>query len=458
MDADAFPGRLLALLHDRHVLVGFSGGLDSTVLLHACAAARDRLASLRAIHIDHGLHPDAGAWAAHCRARCAELEIDLLTVPVQVLPDGRGIEAAARQARMAAFAANLDEGEVLALAQHRDDQVETVLLRLLRGSGADGMAAMRIERRFGRGLLVRPLLDVPRAALVAYAAQAGLHWIEDPSNLDTRFDRNHLRHAILPALRARWPQADAALATSARLAAEDAALLAEEATRQLEMLRLPGCSALSLPGLRHLSAGWRARVIRQWLADAGLPTPPARLHARIDTQLLPARLDAVAELRWPGAVLRCWRGGLYVEASSASIANSTIHRQQDWDGAQQLRLPDGSTLGFEPEPARDRPTRAAVPAQAAVLRAALARDFGSFVVGARRGGERMRLPGRSHRHQLKHLLQSAALPPWRRDALPLLFAADGELLAAGDALIAARLADWGGEHALRLRWRQPAAD
>ncbi len=457
MDVGAFPGSLLAPLHGNRVLVGLSGGLDSTVLLHACAAGRDRLAGLRAIHVNHGLHPEAGAWAMHCRARCAELGVELLTVCVQVAPDGRGIEAAARAVRMAAFEAALDDDEVLVLAQHRADQAETVLLRLLRGSGADGMAAMRPDRQFGRGRLVRPLLEVPRAELDAHANRIGLRWIEDPSNLDTRFDRNYLRHAILPALRARWPQADAALATSARLAAEDAALLAEESSRRLAMLRTPGGVALSLPGLRDLSAAWRARVIRHWLTDARLPTPPARLHARLDAELLAARRDAVAELRWPGVVLRCWRDALYAEASAGSAGNAGAGDwRQDWDGAQRLRLPDGSTLGFEPDPDGSGTSTGETPA--ITLRDALARAFGGFVVGPRRGGERMRLPGRVFRHRLKHLLQSAHLPPWRRDALPLLFAADGELLAAGDALVASRLADWSGGHALRLRWRHSAAD
>ncbi len=453
MDAVAFPGRTLAPLHGSRVLLGLSGGLDSIALLHALAAERASLAGLRAIHVNHGLQADADSWSAHCGACCAELGVELLRVSVQVAADGHGIEAAAREARMAAFERALDDGETLVLAQHRDDQAETVLLRLLRGSGTDGMAAMRPQRRFGRGRLVRPLLDVPHAELAAYAEREGLQWIEDPSNLDTRFDRNHLRHAILPALRARWPQADAALATSARLAAEDAALLAEESAARLALLRFPGNLALSVPGLRNLSAAWRARVIRHWLGEMSLPTPPARLHARIDAELMAARRDAVAELRWPGVVMHCWRDGLYAEAGDASRVGDW---RQHWDGAERLWIPDGSTLGFEPDPAQQRAALDA--ALEPTWRNALARDFGGFVVGPRRGGERMRLPGRLHRHRLKHLLQSTHLPPWRRDALPLLFAADGELLAAGDTLLASRLADWSDGHAMHLRWRRSAAD
>lgn len=451
---DAFPGTVLAPLHGRRVLLGFSGGLDSTVLLHALAAQRGQFASLRAIHVDHGLHADSARWCAHCEAACRALGVSIQTHRVEVVARGRGIEAAARDARLSAFGDVLEAGETLVLAQHRDDQAETVLLRLLRGAGSDGLGAMRSEREFGAGRIARPLLGTPRSLLHEYATRHGLRWIEDPSNADLRHDRNYLRHAILPALRARWPQADQALATSARLAAEDAALLAEEASRRLAAARLPGSpDALSVTALLELDGPWRARVLRAWLAAQGLPPAPARMHARIDAEMLSARRDALADIRWPGARLRRWRDALHADAPTDVDQTDWLRH---WDGAGWLALPDGSRLGFEQAGGRaiDVESDAAGPATQAPLHADLHGDFGVLRVQPRQGGERMRLPGRRHHHRLKHLLQDSGLPPWRRDNLPLLFAGDGELLAAGDQLVGARLLDWSVAHACALRWRR----
>ena len=187
----------------RPLLVGYSGGLDSTALLHLLAREPAHR-GLRAIHVHHGLQPEADAWADHCARTCAALGIGLEIVRVQVARDtGEGLEAAARRARMAAFAQALENDGVLALAHHRDDQAETFLLRALRASGSDGLGAMRPWRRFGPGWLWRPLLDLPRQALVDYARAHGLDWIEDPSNASDDHDRNYLRRRVLSLLRER---------------------------------------------------------------------------------------------------------------------------------------------------------------------------------------------------------------------------------------------------------------
>jgi tRNA(Ile)-lysidine synthase len=435
---------VLAPFAGARLRVGFSGGLDSTVLLHALAARRARLAGLRAIHVDHGLQADAAAWAAHCQDACERLGLPCVLARASVRPDGRGVEAAARAARFAAFEAALRPGELLVLAQHRDDQAETVLLRLLRGAGSDGLAAMHAQRDHGALRVHRPLRVIPRAHQQALAQRQGLRWLEDPSNATQAFDRNHLRHAILPALRERWPQADAALATSARLLGEDAALLADEAGRRLAAVRLDD-GGLSVPGLLALSAPWRSRVLRQWLAAAAVPAPPAAAHARIDAELLAARHDATPILHWPGGGLRRWRAGLYLAPGPGAPAPGVAAWRLDWDGRGWLALPDGGQLGFEPGGVQHPGAKAdSLPA------------LGPLQVASRRGGERLRLPGRTHRHALKDLLQAAAVPPWERARLPLLFAGDGELLAAGDRWIGARLEAWSAARGCRLRWRADA--
>lgn len=218
--------------------VGYSGGLDSTVLLHALAqlpAARAR--GLVALHVDHGLHPASAAWARHCCGTAAALGVEARVLPVQINRAGRGLEAAARAARHAALAAALPADGVLVLAHHADDQSETVLLKLLRGAGPEGLGGMRALRVLPQGWLWRPLLDLPRETLRGYALAQGLEWIEDPTNADLRHARNRLRHEILPALRRHWPPLDASLAHAARHAQAAADYIDEAARRALAELQ-----------------------------------------------------------------------------------------------------------------------------------------------------------------------------------------------------------------------------
>lgn len=410
------------------LLLAFSGGLDSTVLLHLLAAhPQARARGLRVLHVDHGLQPASADWAEHCRQACATLGLPFELRRVQVKPAGEGLEAAARRARYAALAEAQAEGEVVALAHHRDDQAETVLLRLLRGS-ADGLAGMARLRRFGRGWLWRPLLAVPRERLLAHARAAGLAWIEDPSNRNPAYDRNYLRQDVLPRLRARWPGADAALARSGRLLAEQAALLAGEDRRRLAQVQGADPATLSVPALAAQPPAWRARLLRAWLAGLGLPPLPGRLLDRVAQGLLAARADALPELAWSGAVLRRWRDSLYAGRPQPPLPADW---QADWDGRAPLPLPGGGELLLEPAHAFDVPLR----------------------VRARRGGERIRLPGREHSSELRDVLQDLGVPPWERLRLPLLESADGELLAAGDLAVSAKLRAWLDAKGLRLRLR-----
>lgn len=417
---DRAEGRLL--------LVGFSGGLDSMVLLHLFASDPESRGRLRAIHVDHGLHPDAGHWSDRCRAACTALGVPLTTVRVQVDDDaGHGPEGAARMARHAAFEGELRDDEVLVLAHHRDDQAETFLLRALRASGPDGLAAMRAWRRFGRGWLWRPLLGTPRADLLVYARQHGLHWIEDPGNADDTFDRNFLRHRVLPLLRERWPNVDAAFARSAALSAEAACLLADEDAQALDQVRTPDPQVVDVVLLRALPSTRRARVLRKWIETLGLPPLPSQGVATIESELLHAAPDDVSEFAWSGTVVHRWRNVLHAERIRAPLPADW---QQPWDGRAALPLPDGAVLRLQGCDGFDEPVR----------------------VGARRGGERIRLTGRSHSHTLKHVLQDVGVPPWRRAHLPLLSTLQGEILAAGDTIRSQAFDAWLRERGATLVW------
>lgn len=410
------------------VWVAFSGGLDSTVLLHRLAHDPVvRHHGLQAIHVHHGLHADADAWAEHCDALCATLGVPLQVKRVHVdTTRGEGVEAAARRARYAAFSEVMQAGDILALAHHRDDQAETFLLRALRASGPDGLAAMRPWRAFGAGWLWRPLLELPRAALEAYARAASLRWIEDPSNAGTAFDRNFLRHEVLPLLRQRWPHANAAFARSAALSAEAADLLSRQDRELLARAATADPAALVVAPLRPACAASRARALRCWIEQLGLPPLPAEGVARIEEDLLCARIDAQAEFAWQGAVVRRWRGLLHAERLRPALPDGW---HAVWDGNAPFRLPDGGVLALEAGGPFDTPVR----------------------LTARRGGERIALPGRAHRHALKDVLQSLGVPPWERRQLPLLWR-DDALWAAGDLVLSADCDAWLRARGAGLRW------
>ncbi|MCF7222680.1 tRNA lysidine(34) synthetase TilS [Marilutibacter chinensis] len=411
------------------LLVACSGGLDSSVLLHLLAGDPARRADgLRAIHVHHGLHPDADAWARHCRRLCDGLGIPLITVRVEVPRDsGAGPEAAARRVRHAAFEAELATDEVLVVGHHLDDQAETFLLRALRASGTDGLAAMRPWRRYGPGWLWRPLLGIPRTELLTHARTHGLAWIEDPSNADTALDRNFLRQRVLPLLRERWPHAGAALARSAALSAEAAGLLDSGDAQALAAAigADPGC--IDVATLLALPAARRRRVLRRWIQMLSLPPLPANGIARLEADLLQARGDADACFRWAGARIRRWRGLMHAGRERAPLPDDL---DLPWDGRQPLALPGGGSLQLEGSDALPEPCR----------------------VHARRGGERIVLPGRAHRHALKQVLQDLGIPPWVRERLPLLGDAAGRLLAAGDLVYSAAFDEWLRSNGARLVW------
>ena len=429
----------LPALPDAQVCVAFSGGLDSTVLLHRLASEPEvRVRGLRAWHVHHGLHAHADAWVGRCEAACAALGVPLTVSRVTVSrEDGLGIEGAARRARRAAFAEGLVAGEVLALAHHRDDQAETFLLRALRASGPDGLAAMPAWRDFGRGHLWRPLLQLPRASLLSYATAHRLDWIEDPSNTDEAFDRNFLRHRVMPLLASRWPHAAAAMARSADLCGEAAVLLDAGDTDALQACGLPGQPALlSRAALVRLPPERRARVFRRWIAGLGLPPLPAGGVARIESELLPARSDATPRYAWAGAAVHAWRDLLHAARLQPGLPPDW---QARWDGLAPLPLHGGGTLQLCPLAPTAGAERAAFDPP--------------VIVHARRGGERITLPGRAHSHLLKHVLQDRGVPPWERPRMPLLSTPNGELLAAGDRVLSARMQAWLQERNVALAWR-----
>jgi tRNA(Ile)-lysidine synthase len=324
---------------------------------------------------------------------------------VQVERDaGEGIEAAARHARYAAFAAALQPGEWLLSGHHRDDQAETVLLKLLRGAGPQGLGGMRAIRPLGRGHLWRPLLALPREALRDYVQAHQLPSVEDPSNNDTRLARNHLRHEILPQLRRHWPQAVDSILHSAALcrAADDS--LRTRWSDAFATLHDDTTGSLDATGWLALDPALREPLLDHWLHARGLPAPTAAQRRQVERQC-GARPGQQPCVRWPGTELHIWRGRLWAQAPRPAI---DPHWHACWHG-EPLILPDGSQLTLVPDARLSTP----------------------LSVRLRQGGERIRPAGDRHTRELRDLFQLAALPPWRRHACPLLHDGD-ELIAVAD--------------------------
>ncbi len=444
--------RLIETLHlelkaapEGALLVAYSGGLDSTVLLHALAniaSARN----LRAIHVNHALHPQSPRWAEHCNAFAAALQVPISVISVQVpRAGGEGLESAARRARYAAFAANLIPGELLTLAQHRDDQIETVLLKLVRGAGPEGLGAMRTLRDFEQGYLWRPLLAAPRAVLQAYAQANNLTWIEDPSNLNRDFDRNYLRHDIIPRLHQRWPQMDTAITHSLTWNQAAADFIAGEAQRALVHIRDENPAALHWRDWLNLPAALRDPALRLWLRELGLPAP-THLHVQELMRQVQAAGDREPCVRWPGVELRRYRDRLYAMRPLQPIPYDWQHR---WNG-EPLTLP----------------------ADCGVLRLASTADQTpfdgnevslpscTFWVRFRHGGERLKLKGATYSKDLRTVFQEAGIAPWERGRIPLVFSSPdetGTLLAIGDHWLSEEGANWLAHQALRLQWTRSSS-
>ena len=410
--------QLLPGFPDLSVCVAFSGGIDSTALLAALSAARPEGLKLRAAHIDHRLHPSSRRWSSHCRRLARSLGVPLRVSTVTVAGErGGSQEEAARSARYRCLSAQLRQGEALLTAHTRDDQLETVLLQLFRGCGLAGLAAMPGTAPMGRGLLVRPLLTRTRAELETWVRSQGLTWVEDDTNADERFDRNYLRRRVLPAVRERWSGVAAAVARSARHAAEAQQLL--EALARADVERASDGPALSAKALRALSMPRRRNALRFWIAAQGRTLPDTRRLEEIAGSVIDARPDAHPSVEWGNTRLERYADRLSVGESGVMSGARRMPGELLWDASASLRceLPDGrGMLELEPDP------------HGPVDLDALS---GRLSVRWRRGGERLRVRRGGARRALKSLLQEERVPLAERARMPLIFG-DGTLLAAGD--------------------------
>lgn len=405
------------------LLVAFSGGLDSSVLLHALASAGGR--PLRAAHVHHGLQPVADRWLEHCASFCAGLAVPFTALKVRVNPAAAlGPEGAARVERYAALRRLLAPGDALVTAHHRDDQAETVLLRLLRGAGPDGLSGMTELSPLPPGWLWRPLLCVGRTELRTYAEAHGLRWIEDPHNADSRYTRVWLRRQVLPVLAERFPQVPTALARSAAHCAEQQAAL--ELVLNERVHAMSDKDSLDLAALSAQPAVLQSWLLRAWLRNQGLPMPSSAHTQRIQRELISARADAQPCLPLGNHQLRRFRGRLY---AVPSLPDPPAHWSAVWKLDDCFGLPDGyGTLVAERPPPQPLTVRFAHP------------------------GDRLLRNGQHHR--LKKLLQALGIPPWIRWRLPVL-CVDHEPVWVGGLISGDAQRIWFSQQRWQCRWESP---
>jgi len=433
------------------LLVGLSGGVDSVVLLDALhRIARTLGFHLSALHVNHQLSPNAGRWSAFCRDWCRARGIPFRAVKVRVLR-GNSVEAAARVARYAAFAGAA--ADYVVLAHHQDDQAETVLLQLLRGAGVKGLAAMPLLRAEGRGprvegkttrhstldtrhaapAILRPLLDVTRSEIEAYARKRKLKWIEDESNQDIYFQRNYLRHEVLPVVARRFPAYRATLARAAQHLAEAARTLDEVAAADGAEWIASG--SLAVDALRRLPAARARNLLRYFLAGHGLTMPGAVRLEEALRQALDAKQDARVLVELGDFTLRRHAGNLHLVRSGSA---PPAHYEKHWRGEKAIALRElGGVLSL-------------APARGSGI--SLARlGARPVTIRVRQGGERLQPDCRRPRRSLKNLLQEARLPPWQRERLPLLYCGEHLVWVAGIG-VDCRYQAASGELAIRPVW------
>lgn len=405
----------------RHLTLALSGGADSVALLDILAQLSATLNfRLSALHIDHRISPNSALWAEFCTGLCAARGVPFQAVEVDIARRrGESLEALARAARHEVF--SRQPADFVVLAQHLDDQAETLLLQLLRGAGPKGLSAMGMVKTQTNAPhaspltphYLRPLLDVPRRIILDYAAARGLNWVEDESNVDLAFDRNYLRHQVLPLLERRFPGYRETFARASRNLAESAGLLDELARLDCAAAVVDG--RLKVDVLRGLSEPRAKNLLRHWLSGLGLPAPSAGRLESLLQQLCGSRDDAQVRVGVGDAVVRRFRGEVYVEKGPLAPQPELA---LTWTLEDTLELPEcGGRLLFE----------RVVGEGLSLARLAAA----PVTVRLRRGGERLRPDCRRPHRTLKNLFQEAGVPPWQRQRLPLLFCGERLVFVPG---------------------------
>ncbi len=399
--------KLKLMTTSKKLLLAYSGGLDSHVLLHLLAPLihSSQGFQLRAVYIDHGLQTMATQWAQHCLTICKDLAIPCKVISLKLtIPQGKSLEAVAREARYHAFSQILQTDEILLTAHHQDDQAETLLIQLFRGAGINGLAAMPIITPFAKGQHLRPLLEQSRHTLEHYARSHQLNFIEDPSNQDQKYDRNFFRHTIIPLLKKRWSSMGDVLTRVAKHQADAKNLLAEYLEQDLPLLVGRREGTLSVKKLKTLSKVRCHAVIRYFLEKKGFLAPSTKKLHHIISDVLNARQDAIPCVSWQGVEVRRYQDDLY------ALPPLLVHNEQQiirWNINQSLQIPSlNRILKFE---------------QLEEINHLLLKKNQTVEVRFRQGGEKIYQAHRNCTQSLKKIFQERHIPPWERNRTPLIY-------------------------------------
>ncbi len=398
--------------HIRTWCLAYSGGVDSQVLLHLLYLSG---VEVYAVYIDHGLQAASSDWAKHCEQQCQQFDIPFQCIAVNAQPQkGESPEAAARSARYSALKKIIEENTCLLTAQHLDDQAETVMLQLLRGAGAAGLAAMPSINRFSSGWHSRPLLQISQDAIVAYAQQNQLSWVEDPSNQHQQYDRNYLRHSVIPVLADRWPAMNRTLAQFADQQVENMQLLDELAKSDMAPA-LAEDQSLSISVLQQYDDARLRNLLRYWLKSCEAPMPSRAVLMQIVKQLMTTSHDTHSLVSWSDFEVRHFRDHLYCLKKNVHDAKQRL----SFSATGEVQLPSiKCVLRMEKKLSSEQSPY--------VLDSAILNS--SLTVRFRQGGEKILPAGRKGRRDLKSLFQEEGVPAWERERVPLLYA-DNELVA-----------------------------
>ncbi len=421
--------RLARLPVASRIWVGFSGGADSTALLVALKELEPDLpAEFAAVHFNHGLQATADDWQSHCQSFCEERNIPIRVFRLDLeLKEGKSAEEQARNGRYSCIQNFLEPGQVYLTAHHADDNAETLFLNLMRGSGLDGLAGVPPLRSLGKGWIARPLLDFRRCSLEEFLRSRGISWLQDPSNLDTSFDRNYLRNIVFPELESRWPGLVKNLNQTSRNSRESAAVLAS-------LLSHPHVNpildehTLSLDVLLNLQDEVQTAILRQWIRGKGELTPPRqRLQQFLEQLRTTATKTNQAELKWAGQTIKRHRGLLWWHGWPCPKLDPAFA----WKSGDCLDL--GSEFGNLQLSGRGAITPP------------------GWQVGPVTEGARMKLHSSGPRRKLMDLLRERGIPPWLRQAVPVLYWNE-DAVALGDCATEPRLGQWLNEYQVRLHW------
>lgn len=408
----SLPETLHSLLRSIPVIedlwVAYSGGLDSHVLLKITNSIREEIGGrLKVVHVNHSLNRNSGEWASHCQNVCDQLGLELEVIVIDARPPkGESPESWARRLRYEAIQAKMTKDGILLTAHHRDDQIETLLLQLLRGAGPKGLSAMPLVCEFGRGLHLRPLLKYSREELREYAKAEKLCWIEDDSNQNTAIDRNYLRHNVIPLLTRRWPGLGPTLSRVITHQVEAAKLLDELAAIDLEKCHREIENTLEITHLKELSAPRQRNLIRYWLSMLKLPLPSARELQHVLDDVVSSREDAIPCVSWQDIEIRRYRNTLF---AVSAIPQHDKDRVVSWQLRKPLEVVYGKLNARQ--------------GKGDGIRIKACPDH-CLDVRYRRGGEVIKPAGRRHHQELKKLMQEEGIPPWYRDRIPLLYLKD----------------------------------